>query len=197
MADISTDVKDFKTLDNSWTGTQTFNATPVIPSAISTDAASGLAVNKAYVDSRDSNYLPLSGGTVNGTLCANDYRCSNETGHSYLLFTSAYADDNVGSDNGAYIGLGSEKHGWNGGNTVDIVAYYERNENKPSGLYVGAESGTHKLHLAAISFGERKNLVRSVNGSNADEDGNVTLSSETWTFGLADGSTVTKSVLVK
>ena len=176
--------------------------TAFIPSAISTDAASGLAVNKAYVDSRDSNYLPLSGGTVNGSLRT---RQIYGNGEDYWKYVGIGESADERNKSGGYVAFSCTK------NAPDTISIYDKVEICPGGygldnrLIAQVKNSNGKLKFQILTKTQEttasdavyKNLVRSVNGSNADEDGNVTLSSETWTFGLADGSTVTKSVLVK
>jgi len=50
MADVKDIVNDFKTLDNTWTGVQTFSETPEITGTITSSSPSTTVVNKNYVD---------------------------------------------------------------------------------------------------------------------------------------------------
>ena len=144
-------------------------------------------MNKAYVDSRDSNYLPLSGGTVNGTLCANDYRCRKEDGRHYTVFTACYEDQKFDEGDGPYIGLGSSTNGDVYGDVIDLFAYYNKKCNPAdgrfsgTGLFVAADKDNHKLSLFYRNGTEERQLPRAINGTYADEDGNVTLDAKSLT----------------
>ena len=103
-------------------------------------------------------YLPLTGGTMTGPLTIVDwmirkYDASGQTGLQFFNPT----------DSSAYFWLNNTKHASN-----------------PGGFMLAASNGSTTKRLQGEITGkllwDSKNIVRSVNGINADENGNVNIS---------------------
>lgn len=132
-----------------------------------------MCASTAYVKNNLANYLPLTGGTVSGAL--------NRKGENYFYGNPNYTNESghiFGIDNTDWKYLGMYGYGEKAGG---FEAFAEDSPKNASGFNCRARGTNGEYYdLGGRSDGSLlwagKNIVRSVNGTVAGTDGNVTLS---------------------
>ena len=118
-----------------------------------------LSEAKAYTDQEKAKYLPLIGGTLTGDFALNGcvIRLANDEQELQIV-----SGTNRESSFGARLGLRAKNNG-SGPGSFHLLAHTDTTEKYLAGYPDGR-----------LTWGD-KNIVRSVNGINADENGNVQL----------------------